>query len=592
MRRVADCPKVRCVNDLPKILCLLGQHDRCQTLIERCGDRFASEVTDSPLQALASLRQQPFDGMLIGASQLNEALDEGRLLQNQYILDRIPDGIALLDRESRVVWGNKQLGEWFPGERMVGLNFFEAIHRPQILGPVANPLSAAFATRKQAWTQFKVADNRYFKLVATPIPDHHGRIDHLIVSIHDTTAATVERQKLVALHEAGVGLADLTPDELLQMDMSQRIDLLKSNILHYTQHILNFDVIEIRLLDPQSQQLVPLLSVGIDSAASKKPLFAHKQGNGVTGFVVATGKSYLCEDTANDPLYLDGLIGAKSSLTVPLMHHDQVIGSFNVESPEVGAFNENDLQFLETFSRDIAIALNTLELLGAQSANTALQSVEAIHAAVAMPIDAILNDGVSVMEKYIGHDPDVVRRLRAILKNARDIKQVIHKVGEKMAPSTAAPGAAHEPLRPVLKNRRVLVIDADPEVRNSAHVLLERYGCVVETATEAREALLMVQNSGPEHAYSAIIADIRLPDLDGYQLLLKLKEMMDCPPLVLMTGFGYDPAHTIVKARREGLLPNAILYKPFRLDQLLQTVEMIIGSQASPTGSVGESGRK
>ena len=101
----------------------------------------------------------------------------------------------------------------------------------------------------------------------------------------------------------------------------------------------------------------------------------------------------------------------------------------------------------------------------------------------------------------------------------------------------------------------------------------------------------MVRNSGPEHAYVAIIADIRLPDLDGYQLLLKLKEMMDRPPLVLMTGFGYDPAHTIVKARREGLLPNAILYKPFRLDQLLQTVEMMIHSQESSPESVAESGK-
>ena len=43
-----------------------------------------------------------------------------------------------------------------------------------------------------------------------------------------------------------------------------------------------------------------------------------------------------------------------------------------------------------------------------------------------------------------------------------------------------------------------------------------------------------------------------------------------------MTGFGYDPGHSIVKARQAGLKPNAILYKPFRLDQLLQVVESIV----------------
>jgi hypothetical protein len=51
---------------------------------------------------------------------------------------------------------------------------------------------------------------------------------------------------------------------------------------------------------------------------------------------------------------------------------------------------------------------------------------------------------------------------------------------------------------------------------------------------------------------------------------------MENPPLVLMTGFGYDPGHSIVKARQAGLRPNAVLYKPFRLDQLLNTVEAIV----------------
>jgi hypothetical protein len=43
-----------------------------------------------------------------------------------------------------------------------------------------------------------------------------------------------------------------------------------------------------------------------------------------------------------------------------------------------------------------------------------------------------------------------------------------------------------------------------------------------------------------------------------------------------MSGFGYDPGHSIVKARQAGLLPNAVLYKPFRLDQLLSTVDGVV----------------
>jgi CheY-like chemotaxis protein len=310
--------------------------------------------------------------------------------------------------------------------------------------------------------------------------------------------------------------------------------------------------------------------------AAGRELFARTQDNGVTGFVAATGKSYLCEDTSEDPLYLEGAVGAKSSLTVPLVLHDEVIGTFNVESPEPGGFTESDMQFLEIFTRDLAVALNTLELLVAEKAGAAAQSIEAVHSAVALPADEILNDAVNLLERYIGHEPEVVERLQRILRNTRDIKQVIHKVGEKMTPVQAHPQYLNIEGRPLLKGRRVLVVDSDGAVRSAAHALLERYHCTVETAHDGAEALCMVRNLEPEGGYDVIIADIRLDDMTGYEFLLKLQDILDNPPLILMTGFGYDPGHSIPKARQAGLLDGAVLYKPFRLDQLLETVERIL----------------
>ena len=334
-------------------------------------------------------------------------------------------------------------------------------------------------------------------------------------------------------------------------------------------------MVEVRLLDQKTGRLEPLLAMGMDPEAAARVLYAQPQNNGVTGFVAATGKSYLCEDTTEDPLYLPGVKGAKSSLTVPLLLHDEVIGTFNVESPEPRAFTESDLQFLEIFCRDVAAALNTLELLVAEKATTAAESVEAIHSAVALPVDEILNDAVNVMERYIGHEPEVVERLQRILRNARDIKQVIQKVGQKMAPAEALPPTMQVEERPLLRGRRILVVDADENVRSAAHNLLERYGCVVETAHDGAEALYMVR-ALTDGEYDVVIADIRLPDMTGYEFMLKLQEVMEPAPLVLMTGFGWDPGHSLVKARQAGL--QAVLYKPFRLDQLLAAVELIINT--------------
>lgn len=500
-----------------------------------------------------------------------------QLIAAQCLLDELPDGLALLDNFSKILWHNPRLTKWFPNQTLVGLNFYQALGKPTVCGVESSPIDSAIRQKKQCRATLR-HDDRFFRLNVAPVMDRDGAVICLVVSLADTTAATLERQKLQALHEAGMALADLTPQEIFEMEIDQRIELLKHNILFYTKDLLDFDVIEIRLIDSKTKLLVPLLSEGIDSDVSKRPLYAEAEGNGVTGFVTATGNSYMCEDTTNDALYLDGLVGAKSSLTVPLVYHDQVIGSFNVESPEIGAFTENDLQFLEAFARDVAVALNTLELLVAQKNTAAQQSVDAIHSAVALPIDSILCDTVSVIEKYIGHDPQVERRLRDILRNAREIKDVIHKVGETMAPAEAVPAGIHVVKRPSLQGKRVLVVDADTEVRESAHQLLEKYGCIVETAHQGDEAVLMMRNCDPETRYHAIITDIRLPDISGYQLLLKLKDMWDDPPLILMTGFGYDPGHSIVKARQAGLRAGAILYKPFRLDQLLETVEATVSS--------------
>jgi DNA-binding response OmpR family regulator len=61
---------------------------------------------------------------------------------------------------------------------------------------------------------------------------------------------------------------------------------------------------------------------------------------------------------------------------------------------------------------------------------------------------------------------------------------------------------------------------------------------------------------------------------------MKLKEILEAVPMALMTGFGYDPGHSIVRARQAGL--QAVLYKPFRLDQLLEVVELLVtGAPAS-----------
>ena len=81
----------------------------------------------------------------------------------------------------------------------------------------------------------------------------------------------------------------------------------------------------------------------------------------------------------------------------------------------------------------------------------------------------------------------------------------------------------------------------------------------------------------PSHPDDAILADIRLPDMPGYEMFKRLRDAQPQARVILMTAYGYDASHSIVKARQEGL--RSLLFKPFRVDQLLDALECPVESR-------------
>lgn len=561
------------VSGLSRLLVFGRPKDVSDPLIKQLNEQFELVFPESLVEGLMSLQDQQFSGLfLCGAGARTASV----LLQAGGIFEQLPDGVALLDEELNILWCNTRLNKLTEADtNLVGRSFYDAFGTPEILGPDFCPFHTALGSGESARSTLRVGEKSYYEVYGTPVFEAGNELPSLlVVMVRDVSADVLQRQKLNAIYQAGLELGDLLPQEILEMSVEDRIELLKSKIIHFTKDLLEFDTVEIRLVDKRTKRLVPLLVVGMEPIAAGRVLSAEPQGNGVTGFVAATGKSYLCEDTQNDPLYLVGAPDARSSLTVPLILHDEILGTFNVESPRVGAFNENDLQFLELFSREVAIALNTLELLVAEKLTTATESTELILNEVAHPVDEILNDTAWILERYIGHEPSVCDRLHRMLKHTRDIKQLIQKVGQTFTPTLVHSSLPPRPERPKLRGKRVLVVDEDETVRRAAHELLGRFGCEVETAHHGEEAFLMVRS----FHYDVVLADIRLSDMTGFDCFCRLREIHEHLPVILMTGFGYDPSHSIVKARPMGL--QSVLYKPFRLDQLITEVEKAVSSPA------------
>ena len=494
------------------------------------------------------------------------------------LFSALPDGVVLLDDSLSILWHNSTFRDLLRSdEKMVGQSLQDVI-RPadgtdlRRIAVPANPNEAASLNVKRedrsvlglrlARTKISLGGN-----------DRHA----MILTVRDVSKQVLEKQKQDAIYRAGLEMGNLTPDEVTAMTHEERVTLLKDQILQLTQEVLGYDTFEIRLLIPESQELLPLLEFGMAPEAATRRLKAAESGNGVTGFVAFSKRSYLCADTLNDKLYLCGAADARSSLTVPLMIRDTVLGTFNVESPGTLSFNQKDLDFLTLFGRVVAGSLNQLQLLAAENLTAATANSDRLRREVAEPSDEILNAATWILERYIGHDPDVCERLHLIADRIRKISAHVGSVSPSSEPTGGlATPVITRPPRKALQGKRVLVVDQDATAREDAHNLLGQMGCEVEAAQTATAACALLRT----YHYDVVLTDIRLPDANGYECFRKLREINGHVPIIMMTAFGYDASHSIVKARQEGV--KAVLYKPFRRAQMLDEVEKAL--TAPPPG--------
>lgn len=557
----------------PRILFLCGRRSGVDLLPAGAESFFDVARVTSRARALSLLQREKFDAIFVSAEHFEEAIRFGRLLENNRILEGMPDGVAVVDSASTIIWTNDQLQRWSHPGNIVGETLFAAMGGPEIVGGSDAPFSTALVTRLPASSVLKTHEAHFYNLHAAPLVEEDEHPHHLVVTIRDVTRETEQRQRLDAIQAAGREMAELTAEHVYSLSVEDRKEFLKARILQYIQELLKFDVVEIRLLDPKTRELKPLLEHGMDSDAAQRTLYASPEANGVTGFVAATGISYLCEDTTKDKLYLQGVVGAKSSLTVPLVLDRQTIGTFNVESPKLKGFTDEDVLFVETFCRGLATALNTLDLLAAQRTSAVQVSAEEIHGRVAKPIDEIVRDAFKLAKKEMLADPESRETLQRLIENASLIKEVIRQSAQESEPSPAETDGRHK-----LAGRRVLVVDPQEEFRKSAHTLLEPHGCEVVAVDSGEIAEWLYTVNQPQHPYDLVMAEMKLPDMTAFELLCKLQTKTHNPrvPMIFTKDFCYDPGHQLKKAVEQGHTPKACIVKPFNPPYLLEVVEHVL----------------
>lgn len=121
-------------------------------------------------------------------------------------------------------------------------------------------------------------------------------------------------------------------------------------------------------------------------------------------------------------------------------------------------------------------------------------------------------------------------------------------------------------------NIRILVIDDDENIRSVVTAILEDEGYTVETADTAKKGIERSEKS----FYNLSLIDVRLPDMEGIELLGKLRDTKPKMRKIIVTG--YPTMQNAVAAVNKGA--DAYVMKPFDVEKLLQTIKEQLQKQA------------
>ncbi|NOT56045.1 MAG: response regulator [Deltaproteobacteria bacterium] len=200
------------------------------------------------------------------------------------------------------------------------------------------------------------------------------------------------------------------------------------------------------------------------------------------------------------------------------------------------------------------------------------------------PLEVIFNN-LDLLSKHISQvcpDEEYVideERLESVQRELGKIRAIVSRIdemahesryvtteylrGSRMADlgrdETAAALLSPEaqPAARALAGLTILVVDDDLGVCYSLRDLLLAEGCEVEVATNGLDALKVLAR----RSVDIVISDVVMPDLDGYDLYMEVRERYRQTPVVLMTAYFYDKDHVIKRSKVEGL-QEVIFKKP------------------------------
>jgi len=119
-----------------------------------------------------------------------------------------------------------------------------------------------------------------------------------------------------------------------------------------------------------------------------------------------------------------------------------------------------------------------------------------------------------------------------------------------------------------MKEKKILIVDDDQQVLEMLSEVLEEEGFIIDLSSGGKDALTKLGDG----KYHLVISDVRMPDIDGFEVLKQVKEKYKKTKVILMTGYTeeYDISDALI------LGADDYITKPFDIDKVILCVNNLL----------------
>ncbi|MCX8177964.1 MAG: GAF domain-containing protein [Candidatus Bathyarchaeota archaeon] len=282
-----------------------------------------------------------------------------------FIVERVYDGIAVLDESLRILYANTQFANIlrYPKMDLIGQDFRSFIAKE------SRPIFALEELLKEVGRQKPDGVEKIpaqFELIMAAKDGARRTVDVRTVTfwnVHGKIRTLTQMRDITEVKrlEAERNLFERRLSELnryaQKLNMAEDLKEICKITLDAMRHTLGFEYASFFILEGEKLRML-----GQSGSSEPARLVLPMSGNvGISVRAAKTGEAVVVPDVRLDPSYVKGNDGMLSELAVPMKVGDRVIGVLNVESSKLNAFNENDQQLLEILASHAAIAISNVK---------------------------------------------------------------------------------------------------------------------------------------------------------------------------------------------------------------------------------------